>query len=72
MNMLLAEFKFDIAYSDMESAYASIFAALGIDPLPGDIESEDIRSMSAAIRESFDAMSLYDQLYSMKINMREE
>jgi outer membrane protein TolC len=72
MNMLLAEVKFDIAYSDMESAYASIFAALGIDPLPGDIESEDIRSMSAAIRESFDAMSLYDQLYSMKINMREE
>ena len=34
--MLIAEVKFDIAYAELENSYASIFAALGLDPYDAD------------------------------------
>ena len=72
MNMLVAEVKYDIAYSDMESAYANIFAALGIDPLPDNVDEDNIHTLSAEIKRYFDTISLHDQLYSMKIRTEGE
>jgi outer membrane protein TolC len=67
MNMMVAEVKYDIAYSNVENAYGSIFAALGIDPFPIDANSEDLELLSNSIRDYFEGLSLYDQFFSMRI-----
>jgi hypothetical protein len=34
MNALLADAKLDMAYADLQNAYANIYASLGVDPFP--------------------------------------
>ena len=65
--MMVAEVKYDIAYSDVENAYASIFAAIGIDPFPIDANIESIDSLTSSIMNYFDGLSLHEQLFSMKV-----
>lgn len=67
MNMMVAEVKFDIAFADVENAYASIFSALGIDPFPIDADTNDIVSLTESIKKYFDGLSLQQQIFSMKI-----
>ncbi|MBL1142651.1 MAG: TolC family protein [Proteobacteria bacterium] len=67
MNMMVAEIKYDIAYSDVENAYASIFASLGIDPFPIDTDTSSVKSLTSSIMKYFDGLSLHEQLFSMKI-----
>ncbi len=67
MNMMVAEVKYDIAYSDVENAYASIFAALGIDPFPTDVDTGDLDSLTDSIKGYFDDLSLQEQLFSLKV-----
>jgi len=69
MNMMVAEVKYDIAYSNIENSYGSIFAALGIDPFPIDVDTntDDIALLTNSIRDYFEGLSPYDQFFSMKI-----
>ena len=67
MNMMVAEIKYDIAYSDVENAYASIFAALGIDPFPIDTGTSSVEMLTKSIMNHFDGLSLHEQLFSMKV-----
>ena len=67
MNMMVAEIKYDIAYSDVENAYASIFAALGIDPFPIDTDTSSVEILTNSIMKYFDGLSLHEQLFSMKV-----
>lgn len=67
MNMMVAEIKYDIAYSDVENAYASIFAALGIDPFPINTDTSSVESLTNSIVKYFDGLSLNEQLFSMKV-----
>lgn len=67
MNMMVAEIKYDIAYSDVENAYASIFASLGTDPFPIDADTDSIESLSNSIMKYFEGLSLHEQLFSMKV-----
>jgi multidrug efflux system outer membrane protein len=67
MNMMVAEIKYDIAYSDVENAYASIFAALGIDPFPINTDTSSVESLENSIMKYFDGLSLHEQLFSMKV-----
>lgn len=67
MNMMVAEVKFDIAFAEVENAYASIFAALGIDPLPIDTEMGSLEELTDSIQEHFEDLSLQEQIYSMKV-----
>ncbi|MCG8379571.1 MAG: TolC family protein [Proteobacteria bacterium] len=67
MNMMVAEVKYDIAFSDIENAYASIFAALGIDPFPIDVNMETVDLLSTSIKEYFEGLSLQEQIFSMKV-----
>jgi outer membrane protein TolC len=69
MNMMVAEIKYDIAYSDIENSYGSIFAALGIDPFPIDTDAEtnSVESLTHSIMQYFDGLSLHEQLFSMKV-----
>ena len=40
MNTLVAEVRRDVAYSDLENSYASVYAAMGLDPLPAEVDSQ--------------------------------
>lgn len=68
MNMMVAEIKYDIAYSDVENAYASIFAALGIDPFPINTDTSSISVLTDSIMKYFSGLSLHEQLFSMKVH----
>lgn len=67
MNMMVAEIKYDIAFSDIENAYASIFASLGIDPFPIDVNMDNVDSLANSIMHYFEGLSLHEQLFSMKV-----
>lgn len=67
MNMMVAEIKYDIAYSDVENAYASIYAALGVDPFPVNKDMSSVKALANSLKQYFDGLSLYDQLFSMKV-----
>ena len=67
MNMMVAEVKYDIAYSDVENAYAGIFASLGIDPFPIDANTDSVKLLTESIMKYFEGLSLHEQLFSMKV-----
>lgn len=71
MNMMVAEIKYDIAFSDVENAYASIFAAIGVDPFPINTDTSSVNSLTDSIMKYFDGLSLHEQLYSMKVDLEE-
>lgn len=71
MNMMVAEIKYDIAFSDVENAYASIFAAIGVDPFPINTDTSSVESLTNSIMKYFDGLSLHEQLFSMKIDLGE-
>lgn len=39
MNALLADAKLDMAYADLQNAYANVYASLGLDPFPRDLNT---------------------------------
>jgi len=67
MNMMVAEVKYDIAHSNVENAYGSTFAALGIDPFPIDMNVDTIEQLTASISNYFEGLSLNDKFFSMKV-----
>ena len=69
--MMVAEIKYDIAYSDVENAYAGIFAAIGVDPFPINTDTSTVETLTKSIVKYFDGLSLHEQLFSMKIEMDE-
>jgi outer membrane protein TolC len=51
MNSLLADAKLDMAYADLQNAYANIYASLGIDPFPQSLRTtEPVKQMADALR----------------------
>jgi multidrug efflux system outer membrane protein len=68
MNMMVAEIKYDIAYSDVENAYASIFASIGVDPFPINTDMSTVGALTGSITKYFDGLSLHEQLFSMKVD----
>ena len=61
MSTLVAEVRYDIAYADLQNAYADIFAAVGIDDIPKDIEKHDIEDLSALLKDHFEGMLLKEK-----------
>lgn len=53
MNTLVADVKYDIAYSDLENSFASVYAAMGVDPVPLDIEFGTLNELTDAIEGHF-------------------
>ncbi len=49
MNALLAEVQFDIAYSDLQNAFASLFSAIGIDPAPPVAEDISVNELARVL-----------------------
>jgi len=51
MNSLVAEVKRDIAYADVQNAYANVFASVGLDPHPaGFNENASVKSLAASLK----------------------
>lgn len=52
MNALLADAKLDMAYADLQNAYANVYASLGLDPFPSTLTtSESVSVMSSQLRQ---------------------
>lgn len=56
MSTLIAEVRYDIAYADLQNAYADIYAAIGVDDIPEDIEKHDVRDLTTALENHFEQM----------------
>ena len=41
MNTLASQVSADIAYADLQNAYANIYASMGIDPYADDLRADD-------------------------------
>jgi hypothetical protein len=52
MNTLVAEAKYDIAYAQMQNAYANLFSSMGLDPYAWEIDrSTDVKSVTASLKK---------------------
>jgi outer membrane protein TolC len=52
MNTLLADARVDTVYADLQNAYANIYASLGLDPFPAQLDDGDsVASMAAQLRD---------------------
>ncbi|MCB1483890.1 MAG: TolC family protein [Hyphomicrobiaceae bacterium] len=52
MNTLVAEAKYDIAYAQLQNAYANLFSSMGLDPYGWEIDrGEPVRDLRASLRQ---------------------
>jgi|CXWK01.1.fsa_nt_gi outer membrane protein TolC len=52
MNTLVAEAKYDIAYAQLQNAYANLFSSMGLDPYAWEIDrSTDVKSVTASLKK---------------------
>jgi hypothetical protein len=51
MNTLIAEAKYDIAYAQLQNAFANLFSSLGLDPYAWEIDrTQSVSQVTAALR----------------------
>ena len=67
MNSMVAEIRYDIAYSELENSYAAIFAALGLDLLPNHAFLMPLWTLEDILERKFSALSLHDEIFEMKV-----
>jgi len=54
MNTLVARARYDIAYADLQNAYANVYASIGLDPYPGNISrDQSIKSLAKSLRRTW-------------------
>ncbi len=52
MNALLADAKLDMAYADLQNAYANVYASLGLDPFPRGLNTDaSVATVSESLRD---------------------
>lgn len=49
LNLLQANLRRDLAYADLRNAYGQVFASVGLDPLPGELESHELDAIAQAL-----------------------
>jgi outer membrane protein TolC len=49
LNLLQASLRRDLAYADLRNAYGQVFASVGIDPLPEELDSHQIDDIAQAL-----------------------
>ena len=51
MNALVAEAKYDIAYAQLQNAYANLFSSMGLDPYAYEVDrTQDVKTMTTALK----------------------
>ena len=68
MSTLVAEVRYDIAHADLQSAYADIYAAIGVDSIPDDIDVNNIKLYSQELREYFENLSTQVSMMTGQLN----
>ena len=51
MSTLVAEVRYDVAHADLQNAYADIYAAIGVDSIPDDIDVSDLELYSKELHK---------------------
>jgi outer membrane protein TolC len=52
MNTLVAEAKYDIAYAQLQNAYANLFSSMGLDPYASELDrSQDVKAMTVSLKK---------------------
>ena len=52
MNTLVSRVSADVAYADLQNSYANIFASMGLDPYPGDLNAnQSLAGLSAELKQ---------------------
>ena len=69
MNTLVAEVKYDIAYADIENAYAGLLGSVGIDPVPYNANEDSLESLSEALEKHFESMNKGGVDVSLRVDM---
>lgn len=71
MNALVAEVRYDIAYAELEGAYANSYAAMGIDPSFDNLDTENIASMAASLEHFYETQKKSNSSMSMQLKNKE-
>ena len=54
MNTLVAAVQYDLAYADLQNAFAAIYAAVGVDPFEGVVDtSKSVSDLARSLRETW-------------------
>jgi Outer membrane efflux protein len=54
MNTLLSSVKYDVAYADLQNAFANVYSSIGIDPYGENITgAESVKDLSTALRSTW-------------------
>ena len=69
MNTLVAEVKYDIAFADVENAFANLIGSVGIDPIPEDVNDKNLDSLTESLREYFESLDRTGVNISMKMDL---
>ena len=67
MNALVSEVIYDIAYADLEGAYADSYAAMGIDPSFDDLDTKNIQSLTQALERFYETQKENSSSMSMQL-----
>lgn len=51
----VAEFERDLAYAELQNAYAALAVSLGLDPLPDTVTAHDLSTLAASLRSRLDS-----------------
>ena len=65
MNLLLADVKYDIAYSDLENSFANINTAIGMSLYPSEINDRSIYALTQEIDRYFEHMRINIHLFNV-------
>ena len=71
MNALVSEVRYDIAYAQLEAAYANSYAAMGIDPSFDDLDTQNIGSLAKSLEQFYETQKKMKRSMSMQLSNKE-
>ncbi|MBM7059660.1 TolC family protein [Pseudomonas sp. UL073] len=52
LNALQADLRRDLAYAELRNSYGQLFASVGLDPLPGELPSTELKTIAQSLNDS--------------------
>ncbi|MCY1500492.1 hypothetical protein D9M68_345350 [compost metagenome] len=52
LNALQADLRRDLAYAELRNSYGQLFASVGLDPLPGELPSTELKTIAQSLSDS--------------------
>ncbi len=51
LNLVVAELRRDLSHAEMQNSFGRLFASMGIDPLPGEVQNASVTMLARAVNE---------------------